>query len=239
MLRLQAIPFYLFESREGKTSHMGGCKGSRDQLPKRMRHFWSDGNARCGVCGGITQLHASVRFHKLKASTICPFYLCKADKNIFFLRHFSKCSIDIFKKKRRKFSFSEKHGWGNGAYQLTTLLFLSYIPCIGEKEKQKYLSLIRAHTCSVWKAPANIWRRPAQHGEASVLGITHLAGQHPGKERAVPRRSAAPAAPPLQVPESVSSPLPPPHSPPCPLLSRNVSSTLSQPKSQNCSQRSA
>lgn len=101
-------------------------------------------------------------------------------------------------------------------------LFLSYIPCIGEKEKRTEIFITNKNKhLFCLEDTCNIWRRPAQRGEGSVLGVTHLAGQHPGKETAVPRRSTRQhlPPPPLQGPESVSSPLPPPHSPPCPLLS--------------------
>ena len=126
--------------------------------PKGMRDFWSDGTALCGVCGGdhvAVCICQSSSNHKLKTPITCPFYLCKADKNILILRHFSKCSIDTFKKKGGS-SLSLRTGWGIGAYQLTTFLFSFHTFHVSGRKRngQKYLSLIRTNTCSVWKLPA-------------------------------------------------------------------------------------
>ena len=99
-------------------------------------------------------------------------------------------------------------------------LLLSYIPCIGEKEKRTeiFITHKNKHLFSL-EDTCNIWRRPAQRGEGSVLGVTHLADQHPGKETAVPRRSRQhllplPCRPPNQspVPFHRLTPLPVPFS---------------------------
>lgn len=100
-LRLQTIPFYLFEARKGKTSHMGGCKGSL------LQKVWETSGVTepppCVVSVvEITQLYASVRAHQiinLKHLLHVHFTSVKLTKIYSFWGIFQNAPLILLRKK--------------------------------------------------------------------------------------------------------------------------------------------